>query len=131
MALTVARTFVQVDDVDLAVSFYRDALGLAVLMDVPKDDYRWVTVGSPSQPDVCLVITNYVDGSPEDVAAVAALVAKGVLPGVHFHSDDLDGDFEKIAATGVDVVQEPTTQFWGRDCAVRDPSGNLVRIDQT
>ena len=64
--------------------------------------------------------------------ALAALMAKGALNGVHFHTDDLDATFEKVRASGADIVQEPIEQPWGtRDCAVRDPSGNLVRIDQS
>ena len=72
-----------------------------------------------------------MNGSPADTDTLAALVAKGALNGVHFHTDDLDATFDKLHASGVEIVQEPTEQPWGtRDCAVRDPSGNLVRIDQ-
>jgi len=75
---------------------------------------------------------NYLNGSPADADAVAALVAKGALNGVHFHTDDLDATFEKLQAVGAEIVQEPTYQPWGtRDLAVRDPSGNLVRIEQS
>ena len=85
----------------------------------------------PSQPGVAIVLTNYLNGSPADSDALAALVAKGALNGVHFHTDDLDATFEKVRAAGAEIVQEPTEQPWGtRDFAVRDPSGNLVRIDQ-
>lgn len=131
MNLTLSTCFVQVDDPDLALSFYRDQLGLEVRNDVGKEGFRWITVGSASQPDVAIVLTNYVNGGPDDGDAVAALLAKGALNGVHFHTDDLDDTFEKLSASGAEVVQEPTDQPWGtRDCAVRDPSGNLVRIDQ-
>ena len=85
----------------------------------------------PVSPDVSIVLTNYLCGSPADDDAIAALVAKGALNGVHFRTDDLEGIFEKVRASGAEIVQEPTEQPWGtRDCAVRDPSGNLVRIDQ-
>jgi catechol 2,3-dioxygenase-like lactoylglutathione lyase family enzyme len=113
------------------LGFYRDTLGLELRNDVAREDFRWLTVGAASQPDVAIVLTNYLAGSPADVDALAALVAKGAVNGVHFQTDDLDGTFEKVRASGAEIVQEPTEQPWGtRDCAVRDPSGNLVRIDQ-
>jgi catechol 2,3-dioxygenase-like lactoylglutathione lyase family enzyme len=131
MNLTLSQCFVIVHDPDLALSFYRDALGLELRNDVSKGDFRWLTVGAASQPDVAVVLTNYLNGSPADADAVAALVAKGALNGVHFHTDDLDATFEKLLASDTEIVQEPTDQPWGtRDCAVRDPSGNMVRIDQ-
>jgi catechol 2,3-dioxygenase-like lactoylglutathione lyase family enzyme len=131
MNLTLSQCFVIVHDPDLALAFYRDALGLELRNDVGKEDFRWLTVGAASQPDVAIVLTNYLNGSPADADAVSALVAKGALNGVHFHSDDLDATFEKLRASGAEIVQEPTDQPWGtRDLAVRDPSGNMVRIDQ-
>jgi catechol 2,3-dioxygenase-like lactoylglutathione lyase family enzyme len=131
MNLTLSTCFVQVQDPDAALAFYRDQLGLDVRNDVGKGDYRWITVGSDSQPDVAIVLTNYVDGGPDDAATVAALLAKGAMNGVHFHSDDLDGTFARLRDAGVEVVEEPKEKPWGtRDCAVRDPSGNLVQIDQ-
>jgi catechol 2,3-dioxygenase-like lactoylglutathione lyase family enzyme len=129
--LTVARCFVYVHDPDLALAFYRDGLGLELRNDVAREGFRWITVGSPAQPSVDVVLSNYVSGSPADSEAVAALVAKGALNAVHFQTDELDAAFEKLRAQGVEIVQEPADQPWGtRDCAVRDPSGNLVRIDQ-
>lgn len=131
MNITFSRCFVQVHDADLALKFYRDALGLEVRNDVANEGYRWVTVGAASQPGVELVLTNYVNGSPADNEVVAGLLAKGALNGVHFHADNLDEAFAKIKAAGAEIVQEPTDQPWGaRDCALRDPSGNLIRIDQ-
>ena len=131
MNLTLSQCFVIVHDPDLSLTFYRDALGLELRNDVAKGDFRWITVGAASQPDVAIVLTNYLNGSPADGDAVAALVAKGALNGVHFHSDDLDASFETVRAAGAEIVQEPTDQPWGtRDFAVRDPAGNLVRIDQ-
>jgi catechol 2,3-dioxygenase-like lactoylglutathione lyase family enzyme len=131
MNLTLSQCFVLVHDPEQALSFYRDTLGLELRNDVARGDFRWITVGAASQPGVAIVITNYLNGSPADSDALAALVAKGALNGVHFHTDDLDATFEQLGAAGAEIVQEPTDQPWGtRDCAVRDPSGNLVRIDQ-
>lgn len=131
MSLSLSNCFVTVSDPDEALAFYRDALGLEVRNDVAKDEFRWITVGSADQPGVSIVLSNYVDGAPEDVEAMTRLVAKGALNGVHFQTADLDGTFDKLVAAGVDVVSEPADQPWGtRDCAVRDPAGNLVRIDQ-
>ena len=131
MDLTLATCFVQVHDPDLALAFYRDGLGLELLNDVARGDSRWITVAAGSQPGVEIVLTNYVNGGPGAAAALAALLAKGALNGVHFHTDDLDATFEKVRASGAEIVQEPAEQPWGvRDCAFRDPAGNLVRIDE-
>jgi uncharacterized glyoxalase superfamily protein PhnB len=131
MNLTLSTCFVLVHDPDLALSFYRDTLGLELRNDVAREDYRWITVGAAAQPDVAIVLTNYLNGSPADSDALGALLAKGALNGVHFHADDLDATFEQLRAAGAEIVQEPTDQPWGtRDGAVRDPSGNMVRIDQ-
>ncbi|MDE3069903.1 MAG: VOC family protein [Acidobacteriota bacterium] len=131
MDLTLSQCFVLIDDPDRALAFYRDMLELEVRNDVARDEFRWITVGAASQPGVAIVLTNYLNGSPADHDALAGLIAKGALNGVHFHTDDLDVTFEKLRAEGAEIVQEPTEQPWGtRDCAVRDPSGNLVRIDQ-
>ncbi len=131
MDLTLARCFVQIHDPDVALAFYRDVLGLEVRNDVASEGFRWITVGAASQPGVEIVLTNYLHGSPADGDVLAALLAKGALNGVHFRTDDLDAAFEKVRASGAEIVEEPTVQPWGtRDCAVRDPSGNLVRIDQ-
>jgi catechol 2,3-dioxygenase-like lactoylglutathione lyase family enzyme len=131
MNLTLSTCFVLVHDPDVALTFYRDTLGLELRNDVARGDFRWITVGAASQPDVSIVLTNYLNGSPADSDALAALLAKGALNGVHFHADDLDGTFETLKAAGAEIVQEPTDQPWGtRDMAVRDPSGNMVRVDQ-
>jgi uncharacterized glyoxalase superfamily protein PhnB len=131
MDVTLSTCFVQVHDPELAAAFYRDALGLEVRMDVARDGFRWITVGSAAQPTVGIVLTNYLNGNAADIDAIQALVAKGAANGVNFHSADLDATFKQLQASGVEIVQEPTDQPWGaRDCAVRDPSGNMVRIDQ-
>ena len=131
MTITLSSCFVLVHDPDQALSFYRDTLGLELRNDVAREQFRWITVGAPAQPDVAIVLTNYLNGSPADQDALTALLAKGALNGVHFHSDDLDATFAAVRDAGAEIVQEPTEQFWGtRDFAVRDPSGNLIRIDQ-
>ena len=131
MDIKLSSCFVLADDPESALAFYRDTLGLEVRNDVARGDFRWVTVGAASQPAVSLVITNYLGGSPDDSDALAALLAKGALPGVHFQADDLDAAFAKVRDSGAEIVQEPTDQPWGtRDFAVRDPSGSLVRVDQ-
>ena len=130
MDLKLSTCFVLVNDPDAALAFYRDVLDLELRNDVAREGSRWITVGSAAQPDLGIVLTNYVAGSPADLDTVATLVAKGALYGCHFHSGDLDATFEKLRAAGAEIVQEPTEQPWGvRDGAVRDPSGNLVRID--
>jgi catechol 2,3-dioxygenase-like lactoylglutathione lyase family enzyme len=131
MELTLSTCFIQVHDPDVALAFYRDTLGLEVRNDVANGGFRWITVGSTAQPGVAIVLTNYLNGSPDDNDMIAALIAKGALNGVHFRADNLDNAFEKVRAAGAEIVQEPTEQFWGtRDFAVRDPSGNLIRVDQ-
>lgn len=131
MNLNLSTCFVQVNDPDAALAFYRDTLGLELRNDVAKGDFRWITVGSATQPNVSIVLSNYVDGSKDDSEFMAAIVAKGALNAVHFSAGDLDATFEQLKSAGAEIVQEPTEQPWGtRDGAVRDPSGNLVRIDQ-
>lgn len=131
MNLTFSQCFVLVHDPELALGFYRDTLGLELRNDVARGDFRWLTVGAASQPDVAVVLTNYLNGSPADQDALAGLLAKGALNGVHFHTDDLDAIFQKVKEAGGEIVQEPTDQPWGtRDFALRDPSGNMIRIDQ-
>jgi catechol 2,3-dioxygenase-like lactoylglutathione lyase family enzyme len=131
MDLTLSSCFVIVNDPDAALEFYRDTLGLELRNDVARENFRWITVGAASQPALSIVLTNYVQGSPDDLDTVAALVAKGGLYGPHFGAQDLDAVFAAVRDAGGEVVQEPTTQPWGvRDCAFRDPSGNLVRVNQ-
>jgi catechol 2,3-dioxygenase-like lactoylglutathione lyase family enzyme len=131
MDLTLSSCFVIVNDPDAALAFYRDTLGLELRNDVAREDFRWITVGAASQPGISIVLTNYIQGSPADLDTVAGLVAKGGLYGPHFSAPDLDAVFGSVRDAGGEVVQEPTTQPWGvRDCAFRDPSGNLVRVNQ-
>ncbi len=130
MTIALATCFVQVTDIDQSIAFYRDSLGLDLKNNVSNDGFSWITVGSPTQPGVEIVLTNFVGGSPDDIDIVASLVAKGAMNGLHFSVSDLDAVFAQLRDSGVDVVSEPTDQPWGvRDCAVRDPSGNLIRIN--
>jgi catechol 2,3-dioxygenase-like lactoylglutathione lyase family enzyme len=131
MTVTVAKMFIPVHDPDEALGFYRDALGLEVRMDVSSDGFRWVTVGAPEQ-DVDVVLFQPHGGrSQAEGDALLTLVTQGSLQAAIFRADDLDDAFEKVRASGAEVLQEPVSQPWGdRDCAFRDPSGNLVRIAQ-
>jgi catechol 2,3-dioxygenase-like lactoylglutathione lyase family enzyme len=130
MAVTVSATFIPVHDPDAALGFYRDALGLEVRNDVASHGFRWVTVGAPGQ-DVDIVLFQPHGRSQAEGDALLSLVTKGSLQAAIFRSDDLDTTFEKVRASGAEVLQEPASQPWGaRDCAFRDPSGNLVRIAQ-
>jgi catechol 2,3-dioxygenase-like lactoylglutathione lyase family enzyme len=131
MAVTLSSTFILVNDPEEALGFYRDALGFEVRLDVSSDGFRWVTIGAPGQ-DVEIVLSQPHGGrSQTEGDALLGLVTKGSLQAALFRSDDLDATFEKVAASGAEVLQEPTSQPWGaRDCAFRDPSGNLVRIAQ-
>jgi predicted enzyme related to lactoylglutathione lyase len=134
MDIKLSHTFLAVDDHDKAVEFYRDVLGLEVRNDVNYGKMRWVTIGSPSQPEVDIVLEPPAvnpNMSREDRSAVADLMAKGVYGRIVFWTDNCDATFERVEATGADVVQEPTDQPYGvRDCAFRDPAGNEVRFTQ-
>jgi len=132
MTISLQYTNITVSDVDEALAFYRDALGLAVQQDVSAGDYRWVTLGSDAQPGLGIVLSEpHAGRSQADGDVIQELLAKGVLPMLVFASDDVDATFATVKAAGAEVVQEPTDQGWGpRDCAFRDPSGNHVRISQ-
>ncbi|MEU6877365.1 VOC family protein [Streptomyces sp. NPDC046712] len=135
MDITLSQCFIAVDDHDKALAFYRDALGLEVRNDVAFEGMRWVTLGAPSQPEVNIVLEPPLadpNASPADREAMAELLAKGLLRGVIFATDDVDATFEQIRAAGGEVLQEPVDQPYGvRDCAFRDPSGNMLRFSQS
>lgn len=134
MDIKLAQCFIAVDDHDRALTFYRDVLGLEVRGDVGYAGMRWVTVGSPAQPGVEIVLEPPLadpNASPADRQAMAELLAKGLLRGVIFSTDDCDATFERIRAAGGEVMQEPFDQPYGvRDCAFRDPAGNMLRFTQ-
>jgi predicted enzyme related to lactoylglutathione lyase len=134
MDIRLSSCFIAVDDHDKALGFYRDTLGLEVRNDVSYEGMRWVTVGARSQPDVSIVLEPPncdPNMSPADRQAIAELMAKGHLRGVILATQDCDTDFERIREAGTEVIQEPTDQAYGlRDCAFRDPAGNLIRLVQ-
>jgi catechol 2,3-dioxygenase-like lactoylglutathione lyase family enzyme len=133
MSVSLSTVHVLVDDPDAALGFYRDLLGLTVRDDVAHGGFRWVTLVPDGQPDIKIVLSQpHAGRSQEDGDAIAALLAKGELGAVFLRSDDLDATFARLAAApDVEVLEEPANRFWGsRDAAVRDPAGNLVRIEQ-
>lgn len=134
MDIKLSQCFIAVDDHDKAIAFYRDVLGLEVHNDVGFEGMRWVTVGAPSQPGVEIVLEPPLtdpNASPEDRQAMAELLAKGLLRGVIFTTEDCDATFEQIRAGGGEVLQEPVDRPYGvRDCAFRDPAGNMLRFSQ-
>ena len=131
MAISLSHSFIPVHDPDAALGFYRDALGLEVRNDVASEGFRWITVGAPGQ-DVDIVLFQPHGGrSQADGDALLSLVTKGSLQAAIFRSDDLDTTFEKVRASGAEVLEEPTSQPWGaRDCAFRGPLGQ-PRPDRT
>ena len=132
--MTISLKFcnITVNDVDESITFYGDALGLKVHNDVGAGGFRWVTLGSDVQPGLGIVLSApHAGRSQADGDALQELMIKGVLPILVFETDDVDALFETVRASGAEVLQEPMDQDWGpRDCAFRDPSGNLVRIAQ-
>jgi catechol 2,3-dioxygenase-like lactoylglutathione lyase family enzyme len=133
MTVSISGMHVLVDDPDAALTFYRDTLGMTVRNEVENGGFRWITLVTDSQPEIAIVLSQPHPGrSKEDGDALAALLAKGQLQMIQLRTDNLDKTFEKIAAApGVEVLEEPADRFWGvRDAAVRDPAGNMVRIEQ-
>ncbi len=131
MAVTVSAMFIPVHDADEALAFYRDGLGLEVRNDVSAGDLRGGTGGAPGQELDVVLFPPAGGRSQTEADALLGLVTQGSLQAAIFKSDDLDATFEKLRASGAEVLAEPASQPWGaRDCAFRDPSGNLVRIAQ-
>jgi len=134
MNITIHHTFLPHIDADAALGFYRDLLGFEVRQDVGYQNMRWLTVGPPGGSGTSIVLhpPAAVPGfSDAEKDTVLNLMAKGLYGAVTLASDDLDALFERLEAAGADIVQEPADQDYGvRDAAVRDPSGNLIRINQ-
>ncbi|MFT2019297.1 VOC family protein [Streptomyces sp. 796.1] len=132
MTIALQYCHITVNDPDASLGFYRDALGLVVRNDVASDGFRWVTLSSDDQPDLQIVLSEpHAGRSQADGDTLQELLTKGVLPMTVFRTDDLDATFERVRASGAEVLQEPIDQPWGpRDCAFRDPSGNMIRIQQ-
>ncbi|MEV0648193.1 VOC family protein [Phytomonospora sp. NPDC050363] len=134
MDFTIHQSYLPTDDPDKALEFYRDALGFEVREDVSDEAGRWVTVGPAGQPDTSIVLeppATDPDITAEERRTIVELMAKGSLGCIVLTTPDVDATFERVRAAGADVVQEPADQPYGlRDCAFRDPAGNLVRINQ-
>lgn len=134
MDITIHSSFLPHDDADAALAFYRDLLGFEVRLDVGYDGMRWITVGPAGQPNTSIVLTPpAVDPgiTDDERRTILEMMAKGTYAGLLLATPDLDVTFDKLQAADADVVQEPTEQPYGvRDCAVRDPAGNLLRIQE-
>lgn len=134
MNITIHSSFLPHTDPEASLTFYRDVLGFEVRLDVGYEGMRWITVGPVGQPDTAIVL-NPPAALPgltdEEKETILDLVAKGTLFGVNLATSDLDAAFERIESLGAEVVQEPTDQPYGvRDCAFRDPAGNMIRLQQ-
>jgi catechol 2,3-dioxygenase-like lactoylglutathione lyase family enzyme len=132
--LTIHQTMLPHDDPEATLAFYRDALGFEVRNDVGYEGMRWLTIGPPNQPDTAIVFypPMATPGLTDDEKrTIAEMMAKGTFASINLATHDIDGTFEKLQAGDAEVVQEPTDQPYGiRDCAFRDPAGNLLRIQQ-
>jgi catechol 2,3-dioxygenase-like lactoylglutathione lyase family enzyme len=134
MDITIHVTALPHIDPEASVAFYRDILGFEVRSDFGKDTMRWITVGPPNQPETSILLAPPVadPGVTEDERrTITEMMAKGTYGWILLATKDLDGTFEQIQASDAEVVQEPTEQPYGvRDCAFRDPAGNMVRIQE-
>ena len=134
MDITIHQTYLPHDDPDAALAFYRDTLGFEVRNDVGYEGMRWITVGPPDQPGTSIVLHPPAADpgiTDDERRMIAEMMAKGTYAGINLATNDLDGTFEQLQASDAEVVQEPTEQPYGvRDCAVRDPAGNMIRIQE-
>lgn len=134
MDISINASFLPHTDAEASLAFYRDVLGFEVRKDVGYQDMRWITVGSAGQPDTAIVLhPPAVDPGISDIerATILELMAKGSFGGIVLATDDVDAAFATIESRGADIVQEPIDQPYGvRDCAFRDPAGNMVRLQQ-
>jgi catechol 2,3-dioxygenase-like lactoylglutathione lyase family enzyme len=134
MNISIHSTFLPHTDPEVSLAFYRDILGFEVRNDVAYGAMRWITVGPAGQPGTSIVLAppGATPGvTDEERRTIMEMMAKGTYAMILFATKDLDGTFERLQALVADIVQEPTEQPYGvRDCAVRDPAGNLIRIQQ-
>lgn len=134
MDLTILNTFLPQDDPDAALAFYRDILGFEVRNDVGYGAMRWITVGPAGQPGTSIVLSPPAVGpgiTDDERRTITEMMAKGTYGIITFATSDLDATFAELQAAGVDIVQEPIEQPYGvRDCAVRDPAGTMIRINE-
>jgi catechol 2,3-dioxygenase-like lactoylglutathione lyase family enzyme len=134
MDITIHSTFLPHEDADASLAFYRDTLGFEVRNDVGYGGMRWITVGPADQPGTSIVLEPPAADpgvTDDERRMIAEMMAKGSYARIILGTEDLDGTFERLQAGGADVVQEPTEQPYGvRDCAFRDPAGNLIRINE-
>ncbi|MDG4787043.1 VOC family protein [Micromonospora sp. WMMD1102] len=134
MDITIHSAFLPQTDPDAALGFYRDVLGFEVRNDVGYSGMRWITVGPVEQPGTSIVLHPPAADpgiTDDERRTILELIAKGTYTAITLATHDLDGVFDRLQASGADVVQEPTDQPYGiRDCAFRDPTGNLIRINQ-
>jgi catechol 2,3-dioxygenase-like lactoylglutathione lyase family enzyme len=134
MDITIHASLLPHDDPDASLAFYRDTLGFEVRNDVGYGGMRWITVGPPDQPGTSIVLHPPAAGpgvTDDERRTIAEMMAKGTYSMLLLATKDLDGTFERLRASGAEVVEEPTEQPYGvRDCAVRDPAGNLIRINE-
>jgi len=134
MNITIQYAFLPHTDADAALAFYRDVLGFELRNDVGYEGLRWLTVGPTGQPQTSVVLHPPATDpglTESEQATILELIAKGSYGALTLASDDLDGLFDRLVVHDVDIVQEPMDQPYGeRDCAVRDPAGNLIRINQ-
>jgi catechol 2,3-dioxygenase-like lactoylglutathione lyase family enzyme len=134
MDITIHTSFLPHDDPDASLAFYRDTLGFEVRSDFGSGKMRWITVGPADQPDTCVLLAPPAADpgvTDDERRTIVEMMAKGTYGWILLATADLNGTFEKLQASDAEVVQEPTEQPYGvRDCAVRDPAGNLLRIQE-
>jgi catechol 2,3-dioxygenase-like lactoylglutathione lyase family enzyme len=134
MDIKIHSSFLPHDDPEASLAFYRDVLGFEVRLDVGGGPMRWITVGPPNQPDTSIVLyppTATPGVTDDERRTITEMMAKGTFGTLVLATKDVDDTFARIQTANVDVVQEPTDQPYGvRDCALRDPAGNMVRIQE-
>ena len=134
MDITIHASMLPHSDAEASLAFYRDTLGFEIRLDVGSGEMRWITVGPVGQPDTAIVLhPPAVDPgiTEEERRTIVEMMAKGTFAMINLATADLDGTFDRLQASGADIVQEPIEQPYGfRDCAVRDPAGNLIRIQE-